>query len=285
MPEPAEEVRPDEADFFDRYDRSAERETVARDDLAAVTGDSPPVPSSGAPSPRPSATGSPEDTLAMAAPSPSRRRASADEERPTEGNTPGPDPDEHVADETDETRDPRDDGSGGGPGDVGASTAPRRLDLRGFNPTAESAAAALRPVGGRTDHLELEEGDRTLLNSHRTIYWAFFNRMKEQVRLEWDPVRVYRRHDPTGQLYGAQDRYTVLTLTLNSDGTLRNALVSRSSELDFLDREALRALQAAAPFRNVPEGLKDENGLLTTNFGFLFSIDSRRARIHRIERM
>lgn len=153
------------------------------------------------------------------------------------------------------------------------------LDLSIFNPSAGDPI--LIDGGGLLDHLELDEGERTLVNSERSLYWSFFERMRRQIAAEWDPNGVYRRHDPSGQLYRRVDRYTVLSMTLGPDGALREASVYRASGLDFLDEEAVRALRAAAPFRNVPEGLKDERGLVELRFGFILTFDGR-SRLRRI---
>ena len=50
------------------------------------------------------------------------------------------------------------------------------------------------------------------------LYWAFFDRLKTSVRRQWSPNTVYRSHDPRGQVYGVQDRLTILKVTLNGDG-------------------------------------------------------------------
>jgi TonB family protein len=128
---------------------------------------------------------------------------------------------------------------------------------------------------GRLDHLQLEDADRTMVNSARNLYWSFFTRMKRQVQVEWDPVGVYRREDPSGRLYQQRDRYTVLAVTLGTGGVLEEASVERSCGLEFLDQEAIRAFRTASPFPNIPEGLKDDEGLIDVTFGFMLSLSGR----------
>jgi TonB family protein len=129
---------------------------------------------------------------------------------------------------------------------------------------------------------QLEEGDRTLLNRKETRYWAFFDRVKRQIEREWTPHVEYRRRDPYGNVYGVKDRYATVEVVLNPDGSIRKLRMAKTSGLDFYDDEAVRALNAAAPFANPPEGLMDENGLVRFTFGFYFEISSGRSRFFRM---
>lgn len=122
------------------------------------------------------------------------------------------------------------------------------------------------------DYLDgLEEGEGTFLNAREFKYASFFNRLKRGVSQHWRPFVEYRRRDPTGNVYGPRARRTVVTVTLNSDGTLKDAAVAESSGLDFLDREAVAALKRAGPYPNPPRGLVGDAGLIT--FPFSFNID------------
>jgi outer membrane biosynthesis protein TonB len=156
------------------------------------------------------------------------------------------------------------------------------IQLGFLNPTLENAGDFIAVPGARrVDYLDLPEGDRTQLNSIENLYWSFWDRIKTQVRPFWRPTRIYRQRDPTGRVFGVEDRYTVLRVTLNGDGSLRHIYLERSSDLDFLDREAMLAIQEAGPFNNVPEGLKDDNGLMSFRFGFYFEVSSTEFRIRR----
>ena len=164
------------------------------------------------------------------------------------------------------------------------SAAPRRIDPSKLFPSLNDAQVAeMLGEGGSMDYLrDVAEGDKTLLNRKRTRYWAFFDRVKQQVSKTWTPVNEYRKRDPFGNVYGVKDRYSTVDVTLNGDGTVRRLYLSRASGLDFFDDEAVRALQAAAPFHNPPEGLKDQDGLIHFTFGFYFEISSGRFRFIRV---
>jgi TonB family protein len=142
--------------------------------------------------------------------------------------------------------------------------------------------AALSRDAGTVDYLkDVDDGERTLLNRKRVAYSDFFERVMLAISAEWDPGAIYRRRDPTGQIYGVQDRVTVLTVTLEGDGKLHEVYVDSPSGLDFLDDEALRALRQAAPFPNPPEGIKGLDGRLQFRCAFHFEISTRKTRVFR----
>lgn len=290
-------VRPDDADFEDRFDRTADEDTVnPDDDLSPDATEAPPAPAG-----MPLATGEPRPRQAADPRPPIAAPQAPDRTNPAESRgTPVPDdaiaavtqlPDPDPAEDRDGPRDRRDgtegneDGAPSGATPEGSPTAP--IDLSAFRPNPSDAivrdTGSLSPSSRRNDHLALPEGERTQLNSFRSMYWSFFDRMQNRLSQEWDPTTVLRVQDPSGLLYGQRDRLTILSVTLESDGSLRHAVVDRSCGLDFLDAEAVRAFEAAEPFSNVPEGLKDERGRATFRFGFHVSY-GRSPVIRRLDR-
>lgn len=143
---------------------------------------------------------------------------------------------------------------------------------------------ALPGGGGPADYLDVAEGDKDLVNRKRFRYWAFFDRMKAAVARQWRPNEVYMRNDPRRQVYGVEDRLTILKVILNGDGSLRSLFVEKPSGVPFLDQEAMRAFRAASPFPNPPEAIKDETGAVSLRFGFFLDIKSRGSRIIRFRR-
>lgn len=122
---------------------------------------------------------------------------------------------------------------------------------------------------------DVPKGEETMLNSKEFRYATFFNRVKRGVSDHWNPGEVYLRHDPYGNIYGVKDRYTVLTVVLDSDGGLSDVSVAHSSGVGFLDDEAVHAFQLASPFPNPPQGLLENDGLIRFQFGFFFEIGDR----------
>ena len=281
LPPPDVEATPVSARFADQYDRRTERETVSRSDLSGTPAAGQ-ADSSGSPA---MATASvPRTPTAPSSATSAGGRAGL--QRSSSPPTPARPPE--ITDPTMPNRDEA--GSAEGPdmrtpdGQDGVSEPTPPLNFGAFAPGFGNAGGAIAaPPVRRSDHLELPEGERTELNSVRSIYWSFFNRMHQALEREWDPRAVFAIHDPSFQLYGQQDRYTILRVTLNSEGGLRQAFIERSSGLDFYDDEAIRTFRAAAPFANVPEGLKDENGNATFTFGFNFTFRSGSAFVRRLD--
>ena len=123
------------------------------------------------------------------------------------------------------------------------------------------------------DHLQdVEEGDGTFLNTKEWKYSTFFNRVKQGVGMHWDPGTQIRQRDPTGNIYGGRDRYTILNVTLTERGTVKNIYVEKSCGLDFLDLEAMAAFERAQPFPNPPPGLVAADSTVRFSFGFFLEM-------------
>jgi TonB family protein len=139
-----------------------------------------------------------------------------------------------------------------------------------------SSAVLDQIVGGAAnDHLEEDEGNGTFLNTKEWKFASFFNRVKQSVGQHWDPNAQLRLRDPTAQIYGGRDRYTVLTVILTSSGELKEAMVSKTSGLDFLDLEAVKAFERAQPFPNPPTGLLANDQTVRFQFGFMLEMSGR----------
>lgn len=119
-------------------------------------------------------------------------------------------------------------------------------------------------------------GETNMLNTVPYRYAGFFERVKRGVRRHWDPNRIYRLRDPSGELFGHKDRYTVLTVVLDNRGYILDTTITSPSGLKFLDNEALRAFGAAGPFLNPPSGLASDDGKIRFDFGFAFLLASSR---------
>jgi TonB family protein len=158
---------------------------------------------------------------------------------------------------------------GGGGGGGGTPPVP---DLHPSKDVLERAIG-----GGSVDHLDdVDDGDETSLNAKRWVYASFFNRLKRSVAQNWEPAAVWRRHDPSGSVYGFKSRVTQLRVSLDGKGRLSGKpVVTQASGVDVLDDEAVRAFEAAGPFPNPPDGLV-QDGVITFEFSFHFEIGSPR---------
>lgn len=261
MPPPEKEETPDEARFLDRYESKTDEEQVKK--------------------------------LAPGYVPPSRSARKAVEEQ--EKTAPKDAKSQQQAENTEDEWLDREEGESGEKSEAGLEDARRDPVIREESSVAREGSTdgdgeldegELFPQfsqvdidrpgqGGSFDYLrDVSEGDRTLLNRKTTRYWAFFNRVKSQIGENWRPGTEYRKRDPHGKVYGVKDRYSVVSITLNPDGSVRQLYLQRDSGLEFMDDEAVRAIRAAAPFHNPPEGLKDEDGLVHFRFGFFFEISS-----------
>ncbi len=125
-------------------------------------------------------------------------------------------------------------------------------------PNLLPSAAVLDKVTGAApnDFLkDTDEGDGTYLNTRQWKYASFFNRVKQSINQTWHPAEELRMRDPSGQIYGGRDRYTIVNVTLDANGRLKDTYVEKSSGVDFLDLEAVKAFERAQPFPNPPPGL------------------------------
>jgi TonB family protein len=157
---------------------------------------------------------------------------------------------------------PTEAGGGGAGGAPAAGEPDRRLAL-----DASTMAKVLgRPVGQGID--DVEEGEGTFLSTRSWKYATYFNRIRESVGNAWRPNKEISRRDPDGSLYFFKDRLTVLSVTLDERGGLKDVQVVRSSSVDFLDRIAVEAFQKAQPFTNPPAGLVNAQGEIRYVLGF-----------------
>lgn len=123
--------------------------------------------------------------------------------------------------------------------------------------------------GAANDDLkDLPKGDGTYLNTREFLFAGFFNRMKQAVAAKWDPNGRLRQKDPQGRRFAGIDRTTVLMVTIDTDGALKDVYVAKSSGLDFLDAEAMEAVHRAAPFPNPPQGLFGGEPYFQFPYGF-----------------
>lgn len=134
-----------------------------------------------------------------------------------------------------------------------------------------SAATAAKVLGrslGQGIDQDIEEGDGTFLNTKSWKYATYFNRIRESVGNAWRPLKELDRRDPDRSLYLFKDRLTVLSVTLDEKGALKDVKVVRSSNVDFLDRVAVEAFEQAQPFSNPPAGLVNAQGEIRYVLGF-----------------
>ena len=127
------------------------------------------------------------------------------------------------------------------------------------------------------DHLpDVETDAETRLNTFRWKHATFFNRIADSIRSQWNGGVVLSRSDPAGDVFGFEDRLTVVQVTLDKSGNIVDLAVAEGSGADPLDDEALRAFKRAGPFPNPPEALFEGS----EKFSFLFGFNVTYSRTH-----
>jgi hypothetical protein len=295
LPRPRDERRPDEARFAAEYDSWVEKETKRygkfdpNSQQRHIGEVEPNKRNAPALTPSPSEFPASPGPLAMRMPSEEKRTQPT---RPRAGDLA---PDEKQAGSEEQlASDPEGafaHSGGGAPRPLRLTTPMERETggspgLYGLVPSEEQIA---RAVGsGTQDHLaDIDEGSETALNSKRWVYAGFFNRIKDKVREHWKPAEEYQRRDPTGKIYGAEDRYTLVQVNLKADGSLSKVWVVHTCGLDFLDDTAVDAFKEAQPFINPPRKLvEDGHGIVNFGFGFFFEVSGApRMKLFRYKSM
>jgi TonB family protein len=127
--------------------------------------------------------------------------------------------------------------------------------------------------GGSPDKLDgVSDGDGTFLNTREWKYATYFNRIKQAVSSTWNPQRALDQRDPDRSVFGDRDRYTLLTVTLDPTGNLKDVVVKKTSGVEFLDKTTIDAFKRAQPFANPPPGIVEPNGEIRFTFGFYLEV-------------
>jgi TonB family protein len=94
------------------------------------------------------------------------------------------------------------------------------------------------------------------------------------VGMQWNPNLALRTRDPTGNIYGGRDRFTLVQVTLDERGGLKDISVEKSCGVDFLDLEAVHSFERAQPFPNPPPGLVQADATVRFEFGFFIDMST-----------
>jgi TonB family protein len=134
-------------------------------------------------------------------------------------------------------------------------------------------AGALLPltaVGCAHPEVAVKEVESPVADDSNGQFAHFYDGVKAAVGEKWDPQAALKRYDPQGQFAYRTNRYTLLTITLDAEGVVRDIHIEKSSGVGFLDTAAIAAFQKAQPFVTpAPPVALLKDGILRFQFGFL----------------
>jgi TonB family protein len=123
----------------------------------------------------------------------------------------------------------------------------------------------------------LKTGPQTLLSSREFIYYSYYSRIKERVRLFWEPKikeKVNRIFASGRHIASDEEKITRLIIVLDSTGKLIKIQVLGASGVQDLDDAATEAFQSAAPFPNPPKGIVESDGTIKIHWDFILEAHS-----------
>ncbi len=105
------------------------------------------------------------------------------------------------------------------------------------------------------------EGGAVRLDSQEPRYVTYLSSIKRAIELAWEYPDRALRHGLQGKL--------VLEFTILGNGTLMRTRLIRSSGFSILDEEAIRSVQAAAPFHPIPPVIGKNRLPIIASFEYL----------------
>ncbi len=124
---------------------------------------------------------------------------------------------------------------------------------------------------------DLPEGEENLLNTRESIYYSFFLRIHDTTAPFW-LAEIARRNAQLQDLPEG-DHWTILEITLDAEGYLKESRVVYGSGSQSLDDAALDAWAKAPPMSNPPAGLMDKKKEIHLTRAFLLRVSPRSSQL------
>jgi len=125
-----------------------------------------------------------------------------------------------------------------------------------------------------------EKGPETLLNTREFIYFSYYSRIKDRLRMYWEPKikqKITRILAQGRKIASDQEHITRVVIHLDKSGTLIRVQIVSESGVRDLDDAAVEAFQAAAPFPNPPVGIVDADGTIKIRWDFVLEAKNTEA--------
>jgi TonB family protein len=169
--------------------------------------------------------------------------------------------------------------AGGGAQPQTARTPGKTLKLSDLGvPLFKGGADARRPQEHGPDGVPqdvikgLKEGETTALNTRETVYFSYYNRIRERLDWAWNGFlrESLEKRARQGKALSDDMDYTTKTIvTLDKNGAVVRVQVAEDSGLVDLDDAAVKAFNKAGPFPNPPKGLFDPDGYIRIRWDFI----------------
>ena len=124
---------------------------------------------------------------------------------------------------------------------------------------------------------DMKNGPQTLLSSREFVYYSYYSRIKDRLRLFWEPKikeKVNRLFASGRHLASDEEKITRLIIVLDKNGILVKVQVLGPSGVQDLDDAAVEAFQLAAPFPNPPKGIVEADGTIKIRWDFILEANA-----------
>jgi protein TonB len=119
---------------------------------------------------------------------------------------------------------------------------------------------------------DIKSADKTLLNTKEFVFYSYYQRIRKQIRQQWEPNikgKIERLFLQGRQIASVKDHMTQVVIILDQFGNLTGVQLLNESGLKDLDKSAIEAFKAAEPFPNPPKGIIDADGKIRIRWDFI----------------
>ena len=113
---------------------------------------------------------------------------------------------------------------------------------------------------------KLKRGTEISLNTLDYKFHSYYLALKRKIELVWEYPYKARQTGVQGRL--------LMNFVINRDGSLAEVTILRSSGVELLDHEAVRAIRGASPFPPLPDRMNTKRLSVTATFEYLLSYRS-----------
>lgn len=130
---------------------------------------------------------------------------------------------------------------------------------------------------------DVSQGTRTMLSTREYQFFSYIERIRRAVAKPWQED-VQRRIDAlwtTGRpLNVGEDLVTKLAINLDTEGTVKEVSVIRSSGSRTIDHAGESVFRRVGLFPNPPKGIAGDNGTITLRWVFVLKVTSGIAHVN-----